>query len=184
MPWITSPGCQAWGGARAEKEMCGGAANTNSTLVPSRSWLETSGNGRAGAADGTAAPASCITVQIAHGSWARPLGACFVGAAGASADGADGCVVQAASNVDFVAPKPATCTCPNDNVSWSANANSAHQAPNRAFARNQRMAGVYSLTLGRRDRLNRYATVKLTIAVPRHCSGRATVAQNCDVEFF
>ena len=121
--------------------MCGDAANTNSTLVPSRTWLATSGNGSAGAADGTAAPASCITVQIAHGSWARPLGACFVGAAGASADGADGGAVQAASSVDFVESKPAACTCPNDSASWIVSANSAHQAPKRSFERTQCIVG-------------------------------------------
>src|SRR5947209_18345927 len=110
-----------------------------------------------------------------------PFGACFAGAAGASAAGVDGCVVQPASSVDLVDPKPATCTCPNERMNCSANANTAHQAPNRAFARNQRIVGVYSLTLSKGIGSTVMRLSSLPSPVLRRCDGGATVVENCDV---
>ncbi len=135
-PRPTNNRCQTRGGARAWNRSRGDAANSKSMWVPSRSRLETSGNGHDGGSAGSREPAKCMFAQMAQWS-AKP--ASFEGATGMPGKAAGGLPVQPADNSDQAGLPMRTSkwTCPNDNANCNASTKSANRAPIRMFDRNQ-----------------------------------------------
>jgi hypothetical protein len=138
--------CQVFGGARAWKEFCREAARRRSIRAVVHAGPTSAGNSNDGPAVGTPLPASWIDAQITHWSWAI----CLTGFAGCPASSVaaidDGAAswTRSAGSALFV---PGTCTWPNVSANCTASANRAHQAPNRRFARVQRIATVPNTAL-------------------------------------
>ncbi len=140
MAEATTNRCQAVGGARPWNRTWREAESPASTPVCGHVWARTCGDSNAGEPAGISVPANWISEQIAQKSWASPLGFCFEGTAGASG-GVEGCDCEKpiSGKPNAVDLKPFRCTCPKDNTSWTASANSAMREPARMFDRNQRI---------------------------------------------
>ena len=132
--------CQARGGPRAWNESGGAAAKSLSAAIASDAPVNTPGASSSHAAVGVNVPASWISAQMAQKSPAWLIGSGLAGGLLGSDVGAE------AANAAFctVAVPPSTCTCPNDNVSWTASANNAPQAPHRTFERIQRIVATHA----------------------------------------